>query len=111
LWCSLQRTPDHPPLDLPADKVGPCYHALRNIFKTLYDPELRLTFKLKAGDGLVFNNQRILHGRTSFKPENPARSVLTSSVDIEEFYSTLRMLQSSLGYNGAQIAYSQGTTG
>lgn len=99
------------PLDLPTDKIGPCYGALRKIFETLYDPDLRLTFKLKAGDGLVFNNQRILHGRTSFTAEEPARSVLTSSVDIEEFYSTLRMLQSSLGYTGPQISYSQGMAG
>jgi len=34
--------------------------------------------------------------------------VLTSSVDIEEFHSSLRILQASLGYEGAQIAYSQG---
>ncbi|MFT7674277.1 MAG: gamma-butyrobetaine dioxygenase [Gammaproteobacteria bacterium] len=99
------------PLDLPADKIGPCYRALRKIFETLYDPALRLTFKLKAGDGLIFNNQRILHGRTSFEPEEPSRSVLTSSVDIEEFHSTLRILKSSLGYKGPQIAYSQGMAG
>ena len=98
------------PLDLPAELIGPCYKALRKIFNILYAPELRLTFKLKAGEGLVFNNQRILHGRTGFTAEQPARSVLTSSVDIEEFYSSLRMLQDSLGHEGPQMVYSQGMT-
>lgn len=98
------------PLDLPAEMIAPCYRALRRIFTILYAPELRLTFKLKAGEGLVFDNQRILHGRTQFIAEQPARSVLTSSVDIEEFHSTLRILQASLGYQGPQVAYSQGMT-
>lgn len=96
------------PLDLPADLVAPCYTALRKIFDILYAPELRLTFRLAAGEGLVFNNQRIPHGRTGFTAEQPPRSVLTSSVDIEEFHSSLRILQASLGYEGPQIAYSQG---
>ena len=99
------------PLDLPAEMIAPCYRALRKIFNILYAPDLRLTFKLKAGEGLVFNNQRILHGRTAFTAEQPPRSVLTSSVDIEEFYSSLRMLQVSLGHEGPQMAYSQGMTG
>ncbi|MFT5111980.1 MAG: gamma-butyrobetaine dioxygenase [Parasphingorhabdus sp.] len=99
------------PLELPADKIAPCYNALRKIFNILYDPELRLTFDLRAGEGLIFNNQRILHGRTSFNPEQPARSVLTSSVDIEEFHSSLRMLKADLGYLGPQIVYTQGMTG
>jgi alpha-ketoglutarate-dependent taurine dioxygenase len=99
------------PLDLPAELIGPCYKALRKIFNILYAPELRLTFKLKAGEGLVFNNQRILHGRTSFTAEQPPRSVLTSSVDIEEFYSSLRILQASLGHDGPQIVFSQGMAG
>ena len=99
------------PLGLPADRIGPCYRALRRMFNILYDPDLRLTFKLKSGEGLIFNNQRILHGRTGFIAEDPARSVLTSSVDIEEFHSTIRFLQASLGYEGPQIAYSQGMAG
>lgn len=80
------------PLDLPGDLIEPCYRALRRVFDILYDPELRLTFPLKAGEGLIFDNQRVLHGRTAFEPEDPPRQVLTSSVDIEEFHSSLRLL-------------------
>lgn len=85
------------PLDIEADLVEPCYRALRRIFEILYDPDLRITFPLKAGEGLLFDNQRVLHGRTAFTPEEPARSVLTSSVDLEEFHSSLRLLQRELG--------------
>ena len=76
--------------------------------ETVYDPALRLTFELNAGDGLVFNNQRVLHGRTSFEPETPGRSVLTSSVDLEEFYSTLRVLKMQQGDNTPLMRYAQG---
>jgi len=96
------------PLDLPSDRIGPCYTALRRIFDIVYDPDLRLTFKLKAGEGLLFNNQRVLHGRTEFTPEDPARSVLTTSIDLEEFHSTLRMLHASVEDEDLTKIYSQG---
>ena len=84
------------PLEVPDNLIEPCYRALRRIFDILYDPDMRLTFELKAGDGLIFDNQRVLHGRTAFEPEEPARSVLTSSVDLEEFHSSLRQLTESV---------------
>lgn len=80
------------PLDVPEDYIEPAYKALRHLYEILYDPDLRLTFELKAGEGLIFDNQRLLHGRTAFEPEVPPRSVLTSSVDIEEFHSSLRQV-------------------
>jgi len=94
--------------DVDADLVGPCYSALRRPFNILYDPELRLTFKLRAGEGLLFDNQRVLHGRTAFEPEQPPRSVLTSSVDLDDFYSTLRNLRSVIGEDTTPMVYSQG---
>lgn len=84
------------PLDVPAELVEPAYRAIRHLFEILYDPGLRLTFPLQAGEGLIFDNQRVLHGRTAYRPETPPRSVLTNSVDIEDFHSSLRMLTESL---------------
>jgi len=88
------------PIDLPADKIEPCYRALRRLLKIVYDPELLITFPLKAREGLIFNNQRALHGRTAFVAEQPGRSVFTSSVDLEDFYSNLRIL--SMRHNSNQ---------
>jgi len=96
------------PLDIDEDWIGPVYAALKRLFAILYDPDLMLTFPLKAGEGLVFNNQRLLHGRTSYVAEGPARSVLTSSVDLEDFYSTHRLLKAELGYTGPDIRYAMG---
>lgn len=96
------------PLDLPAEVIGPCYAALKRMFDIVYDPELRLTFPLTAGEGLLFDNHRVLHGRTGFQPEEPARSVLTSSVDLEEFHSSLRTLEMAAGKQGPLMHYAQG---
>ena len=96
------------PLDIPADLIEPCYRALRRMFEILYDPKLIITLKLKAGDGLLFNNQRILHGRTEFDAEEPARSVLTSSVDLDDFHSTMRILRRMLDAEDSSMAFNQG---
>ena len=94
--------------DTEPEEVGACYSALRKLFALLYSEDLRLTFPLKAGEGLIFNNQRVLHGRNGFEKETPPRSVLTSSVDLEEFYSSLRMLRVQLRNDQYPKRYSQG---
>ncbi len=96
------------PLDIAAEHIGPCYRALKKIFELAYDPELLLTFPLKAGEGLIFDNQRCLHGRTGFVPEDPPRRVLTSSVDLEDFHSSMRALELATGRSGPQTMYAQG---
>ncbi|MEM7209042.1 MAG: TauD/TfdA family dioxygenase [Pseudomonadota bacterium] len=96
------------PLDMPGDSIESFYAALRRLMQIVYDPELRITFPLQAGEGLLFNNQRVLHGRTAYKAEQPGRSVLTSSVDLEEFYSTIRVLKLQQGHTGPALRYAQG---
>ena len=96
------------PLALDGDLIEPTYRALRQIFDILYDPDLLITFDLKAGEGLLFDNQRLLHGRTGFIPEEPPRSVLTSSVNLEDFHSSLRLLEKELGVEGPPLLLSQG---
>ena len=96
------------PLDIDGDLVEPTYRALRRIFEFVYDPDLLLTLTLKKGEGLLFDNQRLLHGRTAYTQGVPARSVLTSSVNLEDFHSSMRMLQHKLGIQQTPMMYSQG---
>lgn len=99
------------PLDVPANLVEPTYRALKRLFELLYDEDLRLTFDLKAGEGLLFDNQRLLHGRSGFTPEEPPRSVLTSSVDLDDFHSSLRLLQRDLEPDAMHMVLRQGMAG
>ncbi|WP_170334429.1 TauD/TfdA family dioxygenase [Ruegeria arenilitoris] len=99
------------PLDVPADQVVPAYRALKRLFDLLYSNDLRLTLDLKAGEGLLFDNQRLLHGRTGFTPETPPRAVLTSSVDLDDFHSSLRLLQRDLDPDAMHMVLQQGMAG
>ncbi|MEM7193319.1 MAG: TauD/TfdA family dioxygenase [Pseudomonadota bacterium] len=95
-------------LDVAPELIEPTYSALRNLMKIVYEPDLLIQFPLKKGEGLLFNNQRVLHGRTAFETETPGRSVLTNSVDLEDFYSNLRMLTSKLKPDQPPTTYTQG---
>lgn len=99
------------PLDVPADQVAPVYRALKRLFGLLYSVDLRLTLDLKAGEGLLFDNQRLLHGRTGFTPETPPRAVLTSSVDLDDFHSSMRLLQRDLDPDAMHLVLQQGMAG
>lgn len=99
------------PLDVPADQVVPAYRALKRLFALLYDPDLLLTLDLKTGEGLLFDNQRLLHGRTGFTPETPPRAVLTSSVDLDDFHSSMRLLQRDLDTDSMHLVLQQGMAG
>jgi gamma-butyrobetaine dioxygenase len=99
------------PLDVPQDWIEPTYRALKRLFAAAYDPALRITLPLKAGEGVIFDNQRVLHGRTAYRSETPPRAVLTSSVDIEEFHSSLRLLQERLRGRADPRAPLQGMVG
>ena len=65
------------PVRLPPREAGPFYAAYRAFASMLNRPELMLTFRLKPGDCLVFDNTRILHARTGFaaRSQGSTRSV------------------------------------
>ena len=84
------------PLDLSANLVTTFYQALRHLFEITYSDDLRIELTLTSGEGMIFDNQRLLHGRTEFTKGKVPRSVRTCTVDTEEYHSTMRLLESSL---------------
>ena len=79
------------PVDCPVDQVEPFYDALRELLALIYAGEGRVTVKLKEGEMMVFNNQRLLHGREGFDPARSHRHVRSCHVDLDEFHSRLRV--------------------
>ncbi len=79
------------PVDTQLDMVEPFYDALRSLLWIIYSGEGRITVKLLSGEMLVFNNQRLMHGRTAFDPSKSKRHVRSCHVDLDEFYSRLRI--------------------
>ncbi len=96
------------PVDAPPDQVEAFYDALRSLLALVYDGEGQITVKLQAGEMLVFNNQRILHGRTAFDPAQGRRHVRSCHVDLDEFHSRLRTAYRSRGREEAWMTLSAG---
>ena len=99
------------PLDAPINEVEPFYDALRLLLDIVYGGEGRITVKLKAGEMLVFNNQRLLHGRTAFAPGEARRHVRSCHVDLDEFHSKLRTAYRSIGRTEAWMRMGSGSCG
>lgn len=78
--------------DMPADIMPAYYRAYRAFMAMTRDPAYQLTFKLKAGEMIVFDNRRVLHGREAFDPSTGLRHLHGCYVDRGEFNSRLRLL-------------------
>ena len=79
------------PVDCALEQVEPFYDAVRELLELVYAGEGMIEFTLQSNEMLVFNNQRLMHGRTEFDPAS-ARHVRSCHVDLDEFYSRLRIL-------------------
>jgi alpha-ketoglutarate-dependent taurine dioxygenase len=62
-----------PLLDRSAARAAPFYAAYRRFAALLRERRFQLEFRLAAGEIVVFDNQRILHGRTPFSSARHAR--------------------------------------
>ncbi|XP_046963775.1 gamma-butyrobetaine dioxygenase [Vanessa cardui] len=79
----------------PIEKVKPWYRA-HTLFYEL-NKNFSAKFKTKAGDILVFDNIRLLHGRNMYEDKsNNVRKLIGAYVDWDEIYSRLRCLKVKL---------------
>lgn len=83
------------------DLVDACYRALIEFVRRISDPEFQLQRQLVPGEALVFDNQRVLHGRTSFTAEAGRRHLRLCTVDRELVHSNLRLLRQRCSSGGA----------
>ena len=77
------------PVDPDRDIVA-FYEAYRQFSALLRDPAAELTIEMKPGDCVVFDNERILHGRKSFKQAD--RWLQGCYADKDALFSRLRVL-------------------
>ena len=96
------------PLDLPEDEIEPAYNALRAFAAIVYDPAHQLRFKLEPGRAMIFNNQRVLHGRTAYDPVASKRHLRHCNTDLDSFHSKLRLLYAAAGRPEAEVIFPAG---
>jgi len=90
------------PLCVAEEEVQPYYDAYRAFEGLLFDDAVRAEFgiqhRLQNGELLVFNNRRLLHGRTLFDGgEAGVRHLQGTYFNIDEFVCSLRVLARKLG--------------
>jgi gamma-butyrobetaine dioxygenase len=84
------------PLRLSLDDTQAFYHAYRKFALLLREPAFQLKLRLRSGDLVVFDNQRILHGRTPFSSANHARHLRGCYLTRDSVYSESALLRRQL---------------
>ncbi|MEM1272208.1 MAG: TauD/TfdA family dioxygenase [Pseudomonadota bacterium] len=78
--------------DMAPEIMPAYYHAYRKFMQLTRDPAFQVRLKLKAGEMVVFDNRRVLHGRDAFDPSTGFRHLQGCYVDRGEFLARIRVL-------------------
>ncbi|TDH73255.1 hypothetical protein CCR75_000509 [Bremia lactucae] len=82
---------DRAPLThLNCDQVFKFYEAHRNLLEIIRRPEMEFCTKLKVGQMMVIDNQRVMHGRNAFHGKD--RALVGCYIGRTEYESRLRVL-------------------
>jgi gamma-butyrobetaine dioxygenase len=84
------------PLRLAAGETRAFYSAYRRFALLLREPRFQLRFRLRDGDLVVFDNQRILHGRTAFSSASQLRHLRGCYLTRDSVYSETALLRREL---------------
>jgi len=79
-----------------SSKMPVMMDALRSFTEATESVENLLEYRYEAGDCVIFNNRRVLHGRREFDPETGERWLKGCYVDSDVFNSKMRVLHDQL---------------
>lgn len=82
-------------IDLPQTILDDYYPALCRFIRMLKEPRFVCRFRLEAGDCIVFDNHRIVHGREAYQATSGERYLRGCYVDRGALRSTYRTLAAS----------------
>jgi gamma-butyrobetaine dioxygenase len=78
---------------MPPDVMAGYYRAYRVFGEMLHDPRARIDFRLDPGQLMVFDNQRVLHGRSAY--EQGERHLQGCYADKDALHSRIRVLDAA----------------
>lgn len=93
---------------VPEDLVEPLYRGIKAFWNIVNSDKMTYRYLMEPGDLHVFDNHRVLHGRTAFDPTTHDRHLQQCSVNRDEFHSSLRILAHKLGRHEAYAEMSRG---
>ena len=79
-------------LDLDPAVMGGFYRAYQLFMRMTRDPAYGIALRLSAGEMVVFDNRRVMHGREAFDPSTGFRHLHGCYVDRGEWDSRIRVL-------------------
>jgi gamma-butyrobetaine dioxygenase len=100
-----------PPQDLPDHLMEDVYKAIKTFWMIVNTDELKYEYPMRSGDLHIFDNQRVLHGRTEFNPLAGERHLQQCSVNRDEFQNTIRILAARCNHPAQRQAMSGGALG
>lgn len=89
------------PLAISASEAPAFYRAYRRFASLLREPHFQLRTRLASGTLVVFDNQRILHGRTAFSSARHPRHLRGCYLTRDSIYSTTALLRRRLAGRSA----------
>ena len=100
-----------PPQDLPDHLMEATYQAIKAFWNIVNADDVQVEYPMESGDLHIFDNQRVLHGRTGFDPAQGERHLQQCSVNRDEFHNTLRTLAARLDHPAQMETMSGGAIG
>ena len=83
------------PLEADFDAVEALYDAIRQFSRRMASAEFTASVRVAAGEGMLIDNHRVMHGRTAFDPA-AGRHIRLCHVPRDEFHGRLRELARTL---------------
>ena len=85
---------------LKKEKIELFYKARKLISECYASKQFEIKFKLEEGDLLMMDNHRLLHGRTSYDPNEGKRYLKGCYIDHDSTEGKLRHLERKFKKNG-----------
>lgn len=97
--------------DVREDLTEQLYRGIKSFWTIVNSDEMTYRYSMDPGDLHVFDNHRVLHGRTAFDPSSHDRHLQQCSVNRDEFHNSLRILAHKLGKPEAFAVMAGGALG
>ncbi len=75
-----------------AEQLYEFYRVYKALMHRMREPRYAITYHLKPGEIVAFDNSRVLHGRTAFDPDSGERHYRGYYLERNEIDSRIRVL-------------------
>lgn len=90
------------------DEIDGVIEALAELTRLICDPQNQFQHQLQPGEVLVFDNQRVMHGRSAFDPTLAVRHLRSCNIDRDGVHSAFRTLARRFTPEEAETVLYQG---